>query len=232
MREPLADPMADAPLRDPYPAPPPPRSSRAWWILAGVLLVLVGGFVAAGLAVRSWLTPAPPAPTSVISVRPTGAILVAVRDLARLETAEVHVEKVIDLTDQQKRLFGLIETTDAILLVAVGHATLGVDLSKLGDDDVSMDASGKVARLRLPAPELLQAGLDEQATYVYTRTTSALGRRNEHLETQARREAVEAIKKVALAPDMIAKAKVQTERQLRALVSRLGAERVEITWRE
>ncbi len=233
VREPLPKPDVDALPRDPFAAVAPPR--RGAWVLGAVVVLVVlvlGGVVAVGLAARAWLTPAPPAPTSVITVRPTAAILVAVRDLARLETGEVHVEKVIDLTDQQKRLFGLIDATDALLLVAVGHGTLGVDLSKVRDDDITMDAAGKVATLRLPPIELLQAGLDEDATYVYTRSTSVLARRNEHLEAQARREAVAAIKRAATTPDMMSRARVQAERQIRALVSRLGAERVEITWRE
>lgn len=230
MPEPLSPPDAGAPLRNSYPSEPPPaRSSRALWVLSFVVVLAIGVLAALGLGVRSWLAP-PPA--SVITVRPTATILLAVRDLARLETAEVHVEKVIDLADQQSRLFGLVEGTDAILLVAVGHGTLGVDLSKMAEGDVSMDAEGKTARLRLPAPELLGAGLDEKATYVYTRSTSLLARRNEQLEGQARREAVEAIKKAAVAPDMIARAKAQAERQLRALITKLGADRVEITWRE
>ncbi len=233
MQEPLPKPEVDAPLRDPLHAAVQPRRG-AWTLgaLAALAALVLGGVVAAGLAASAWLTPPPPAPTSVITVRPTAAILVAVRDLARLETGEVHVEKVIDLTDQQKRLFGLLDATDALLLVAVGHATLGVDLSKVRDDDITMDATGKVATLRLPPIELLQAGLDEDATYVYTRSTSVLARRNEQLEAQARREAVAAIKKVATTPDMMTRARAQAERQLRALVSRLGAERVEITWRE
>src|ERR1041384_70788 len=66
-------------------------------------------------------------------VRPTGTILMAVRDLARLETNELHMEKVIDLTDKQSRFFGLIDTTDAILLIAAGDVTIGIDLTKMGD---------------------------------------------------------------------------------------------------
>ncbi len=227
MQDKPTDPGTGAPERAPRPALPASRG--VGWVLPVVLAVLLGGLLVAGLGVRAWLTP-PPASTLV--VRPGASILLAVRDLARLETFEVHVEKVIDLTDRQSHLFGLVEASDAILLVAVGNATLGVDLSKVGEDDVTMDPVSKTARLRLPAPELLQAGLDEKATYVYTRSTSVLARRNEQLESQARREAVEAIRKVALQPDMMARARAQAERQLRALVSRLGADHVEITWRE
>lgn len=196
-----------------------------------VLALCIALGVAVLFGVRAALTP-PPASTSVVVVRATPDVMVAVRDLARLETAEVHVEKVIDLTDTQSHMFGLVQATDAILLVAVGNATLGVDLSKLTEGDVAMDAEKKTARLRLPAPELFQAGLDEEATYVYTRTTSLLAKRNEQLEGRARREAVEAIRKAAQTPEMKDRAKAQAERQIRSLVRQLGAERVEITWRE
>lgn len=227
MRE-QPQPRTDAPIRDPYTEIAAPKR-RVGWLLPLALLLLAGVLAGIALITREWLTP-PPA--SVVTVRPGAAILIAARDLARLETAQVHVEKVIDLSDRQSRFFGLVEAEDAILLVAAGDATLGVDLAKLGEDDVTMDPVTKTARLRLPAPEVLQVGLDEQGTYVFQRTTSTFARRNEQLESRARREAVEAIKKVAMGPDMMGRAKVQAERQLRALVSHLGAEKVEITWRE
>lgn len=222
------EPESERPLVDPY-ARGPARGVKRWQVmavLAGAILAIAG---AIGLGVASW-TP-PPATTSVITVHSTPNVLVAVRDMARLETAEVHVEKVIDLTDTQSHMFGLVQATDAILLVAVGQATLGVDLSKLTEADISMDPTSKVATLRLPAPEVFTAGLDENATYVYTRTTSVLAKRNEQLETQARREAVTAIRKAADTPEMKNRAKAQAEKQITSLVRQLGAERVEITWK-
>ena len=223
-----AESASDGPLVDPY-AQTSARIARKWQptvVLVAAILAIAG---AIGLGVASW-TP-PPASTSVVTVHSTPNVLIAVRELARLETAEVHVEKVIDLTDTQSHMFGLVQATDAILLVAVGQATLGVDLAKLSETDVSMDPTSKTARLRLPAPEVFQAGLDENATYVYTRTTSLLAKRNEQLEGNARREAVAAIRKAADTEEMKAKAKAQAEKQITSLVRQLGAERVEITWK-
>jgi hypothetical protein len=68
--------------------------------------------------------------TSSETVRSGPALLLSVRELARLELLELHLEKVLDLAEKQSRFFGLIETTDAILLVAAGDVTLGVDLSQ------------------------------------------------------------------------------------------------------
>ena len=42
----------------------------------------------------------PPMTSSVTVVRPTPDVLVAVRDLARLESASFHMERVIDLSDK------------------------------------------------------------------------------------------------------------------------------------
>lgn len=204
-----------------------PGMRAALWV--AILAIFVGGIVASALLVRGALS-RPTSAVSIVTVRPTPSLLMSVRDLARLETTELHMEKVIDLTDTQSRLFGLVQAKDALLLVAVGRATIGVDLSKLGDGDVSMDPERKVARLRLPAPELFGVSLDESATYVYERSTSLLARRNEQLESQARREAVAAIEKAAMEGDVMTRAKTQAERQIRSLVTQLGAESVIITW--
>ncbi len=226
----LEEPESERPLLDPF-ARAPARTVKRWQVTAVLLVGFLAIAGAIGLGVASWMWTPPPASTSVVTVHSTPNVLVAVRDLARLETAEVHVEKVIDLTDTQSHMFGLVQASDAILLVAVGQATLGVDLSKLGEADISMDPTSKTATLHLPAPEVFQAGLDENATYVYTRTTSVLAKRNEQLETQARREAVAAIRKAADTPEMKNRAKVQAEKQITSLVRQLGAVRVQITWK-
>jgi hypothetical protein len=212
------------PLKTTRPASPA-RLSTALYVLLGLLTAAV---VVLGVLV---LFPQTPPPAGNVVVNPTPSLLTAVKDLARLETTEVHVEKVIDLTDRQSRLFGLIQATDAILLVAVGRATIGVDLGKLREGDITMDPDSKAAKLRLPSPELLGAAIDERATYVYTRSTSTFAKRNEGLEGQARREAVAAIEKAATTEEVMARAKGQAERQLRSLVTQLGATSVEISWR-
>lgn len=218
------DPFQPAPTKHEAAITKAARLPVALYTLLGILTAIV---VVLGVII---LFPSSPPPTS-ITVKPTPSLLTAVKDLARLETTEVHVEKVIDLTDRQSRFFGLIEVTDAILLVAVGRATIGVDLGKLREGDVSMDPESKIAKLHLPKPELLSASLDERATYVYTRTTSTLAKRNEGLETQARREAVAAIEKAATTDEVMARAKSQAEKQLTKLLTQLGAKSVEISWR-
>jgi hypothetical protein len=166
-----------------------------------------------------------------LALRSTSVVLVAVRDLARLETNELHYEKVIDLSDRQSHFFGLVEATDAILLVASGDVTIGVDLGQLTEADITTDPATKRVTVHLPQPDVLSTRLDEGRTYVYTRTTNLLARRNEQLETRARQEAVVAIEKAARETDVIERARRQAEKTLHSLASGLGVHDLVIAWK-
>lgn len=204
------------------------------WLFSALAAFAVLCLVAAVVLLIAWRSATSvftPLRTSRVEVRPSVDLVVAVREIARLETTEVQVEKVVDLADQQSVFFGLIEAKDAMLLVASGKATIGVDLGTLANDDVTFDPETKSAKLRLPPPAVLAVSLDEEKTYVYTRSTDTLAKRNEHLETRARREAVKAIEKAAHDPELMARARTQTERQLKALLLRFGVHHVDITWK-
>ena len=210
---------------DPY-VPLPRKAPFA--LLAALVVVSIAAV--AFIVARAFHEPAPP-PASSIEMHPSPTLLLAVRDLARLETNEMHFEKVIDLTDKQSRFFGLIDATDALLLVATGDVTMGVDLGKVGDSDIHFDPVTKSASMTLPPPEIFSTSLDEKKTYVYTRSTSALAERNEQLETRARQEAVAAIAEAAKTDEATNQAKKQAERELRALATALGAKDVTFVWK-
>jgi hypothetical protein len=164
------------------------------------------------------------------AVGPPPAVVVAVRDLARLDATSFHIEKVIEVSEAQSRLWGLVEAKDAILLVAVGDVVAGVDLGKLRDQDVSVDGATHTARLHLPAAEVMSSTLDERATHVYSRSTDVLADRNEQLEGEARRRAEDAMRKAAIDAGILDRAQVSAERTLRALLRSLGYEHVEVDW--
>jgi hypothetical protein len=195
--------------------------------LVGSLTLLVSGLVLYVVVSRFAVEPA----SSRTVMRPTGTILMAVRDLARLETNELHMEKVIDLTDKQSKFFGLVDTADAILLVAAGDVTIGIDLAKLDEHDFVVDRETGAARLTLPAPEVLSTRLDEEHTYVYRRTTGLLAERNEHLESKARQEALRAIGDAARDAGTMEKARKQAERQVQQILEKFGITRATIGFR-
>ena len=174
---------------------------------------------------------AQPKETSEVRVQGSNTVVKSLRDLSRLETTSLHVEKVIDVRDHQKRLYGLLETEDSLLFIASGEVVIGVDLARLRDDDARFDEATKTATITLPEPEVLSTRFDEMHSYVHSRKTGALAERNEQLEAIARREATAAFEAAGRQKDVRDRAKEQAERQIRSLATAWGAKNVIVTWR-
>ncbi|MCA9599405.1 MAG: DUF4230 domain-containing protein [Myxococcales bacterium] len=206
------------------PAPTTDRRFSIGWLVGALL----AGAIAGGVAGRLASTPAPKPAATVTVIRPTPNVVTAVRDLARLESAEFHVERVLDLRDKQSRFFGLVEAEDALLLVATGTVTAGVDLSKLGDDAVQVDSEKKTAHIRLPKAEILGSKLDNDHTYVHSRSTDVLAKRQESLESRARQEAEKSIVEGARQNGILARAQKNAERTVESLVRSLGYDSVTV----
>lgn len=186
-------------------------------------LLVLGGAVALGFFFSSWLGRSSEERTE----RSTATIVMAVQRMARLETVQLEMQQVIDLRDKQERLFGLLKTEDAVLLIASGRVSAGVDLSTMKADAVSVTAEGRRVRVTLPPAAIFSVTLDNDHTFVHTRDTGLLATRNEQLETQARGRAEELFRQAALRSQVLEHAQRNAETTLRALLVSLGFEQVE-----
>jgi hypothetical protein len=158
--------------------------------------------------------------------------LLAVQALARLESVEYHMERVIDLKQRQDRLFGLLQADDAILLVAAGDVVAGVDLTKLHDGDVIVEKRARHVQLRVPPPEILSVRIDNDRTYVHTRKTDLLAQRNEQIETRARQIAESTIRQAALDTGILERAQSGATHTLTMLARTFDYDRVDVLWSE
>lgn len=195
----------------------------AWPLAAVAIVAMVLAFLREGRGAE---------PASKIDVAPSNTVVREIRAVGRLETAVLHVEKIIDMKDTQRRAYGLVEAKDALLYVAVGEVILGVDLGRLGEDDVEVDPKTNVVTIVLPQPEVLVTRFDEQKSHVHARETDLLAKRNEDLEAAARREATAAFAAAGKEPSAVARAREQAERQLRALAKAWGASDLVVRWKE
>jgi len=117
-----------------------------------------------------------------------------VRALARLETIQYSIEKVITAEIGQGTfdfLFG-----DRLLFVAHGIVIAGIDMSRINPEDMQMQ--GGALTVVLPEPEIFVATLDNEKSYVYDRETGLLTHGDVNLETTARQVAEAEIRKAAL----------------------------------
>ena len=141
-----------------------------------------------------------------------------IRALARLETIQYSVEKVI--TGETgggtfQALFG-----DKILFVAHGTVVAGIDMEKLKPED--MHYENGVLTVKLPPAEVLVATLDNDKSRVYQRDTGILAQPDPNLETLVRQKAEEEILKAALEDGILTHAKENAQAYLTRFFAALG----------
>jgi hypothetical protein len=128
------------------------------------------------------------------------------------------VEKVITAETGQGTfgfLFG-----DRLIFVAHGEVIAGVDLAKMGSQDLWVE--NNVLYMRVPEPEIFIATLNNEKSYVYNRDTGALTHGDVNLETTARQAAEAEIRAAALEDGILIQARQNAENYLSRLVLELG----------
>jgi hypothetical protein len=156
-------------------------------------------------------------PTPTILPDPI-TIINQVRPLARLETIQYTIEKVITAEVGQGVLAPLLG--DRLLFVGHGYVTAGVDLEKITSKDLTFE-DGAI-KVRLPAAEIFDATLDNDKSYVYDRETGLLTHGDINLETLARQTAEDQIRQAALDDGILAQAQANAEDYMRSLLNKLG----------
>ncbi len=109
---------------------------------------------------------------------------------------------------------------DKLLFVAHGTVIAGIDLEKLGEDDIWL--IGGVLYVRLPEAEIFFVNLDNDKSYVYDRDTGWLTSGNVDLETEARKAAEDEILDAALEDGILDQARTNAENFILRLLWDLG----------
>ena len=145
-----------------------------------------------------------------------------VRALARLETIQYTIEKVITAEINQGVLGPLFG--DRVLFVGHGYVIAGVDMAKMNETDLWLQDG--VLNVRLPAAEVFVATLDNERSYVYDRDTGLLTHGDVNLETTARQAAEQEILNAALEDGILDQAQQNAETYLLRFFLALGYDQV------
>ncbi len=156
-------------------------------------------------------------PTPTVLPDPV-TIVHEIRTLARLETIQYTIEKVVTAETGQTVLAPLFG--DRLLFVAHGYVTAGIDLEKIGSQD--MVVQDGTLYVTLPAAEVFVATLDNDKSYVYDRETGLLTHGDINLETAARQVAENQIEQAAIDDGILDQAQVNAETYLKSLLNSLG----------
>jgi hypothetical protein len=195
-----------------------------------VVLVLIGREFIGGLGGLGMNVPqqirevvATPTPT----IRDRGGTIQQIRSLNRLETQSYSVERIIEASVERGNILDTF-LGDRLLLIASGTVVAGVDLSKLGEDDVTLSADGEQITLRLPPAEIFSNTLDNNRTRVYDRQTGIFANQQQDLETQARQEAENEILKAACEGGIMQKAADEAKQSMEQFLGLLEFESVTV----
>lgn len=141
-----------------------------------------------------------------------------IRALARLETIQYSVEKVVQCEVGQ----GVLGFAFGDKLLFVGHGTViaGIDMDKLQPQDMKFENG--VLSVKLPPAEVLISTLDNQKSYVYDRQTGIITKPNADLETNCRQSAEQEILKAALEDGILEHAQTNAQAYLLRFFAALG----------
>lgn len=189
-----------------------------WAGLLPVLLAVLGLFFGAGVLVARSMRS-----SGRSGIADTAAVVTQVQALSQLVTVQYVFEKVVLLDDV--KWYG----QNRLLMIAHGVVKAGVDLRKVTKADVTID--GDRLRLRLPRSQLVDTYLDESRTEVLERSTGILRQFDQQMEQDARRQAIESIRKAARAAGILRDADERTRLQLNALGLAAGFRAVDVEFR-
>lgn len=150
----------------------------------------------------------------------TATIVRQVQGLSQLVTVKYVLEKVVILEDV--KWYG----ESRVLLVAHGIAKAGVDLGQLRQEDLSVQ--GRRIRVQVPPVMITDVYLDEHKTQVVERSTGLLRLFDKDLEQNARRQAIDDIRRAARSSGILDDAEERVRLQLQHLFGQMGFEEVEL----
>ncbi len=149
----------------------------------------------------------------------TSSMLKQVQALSELSTIKYIFEKIVVLEDV--KWYG----ENRVTLIAHGIVKAGMDFQRLGTNDLSI--SEKKISIALPPPQILDAYLDDKKTQVMERSTGLMRSFDRDLEQNARRQAVDDLKRAARYNGILKEADERARLQLSFLFHQLGFTEIE-----
>lgn len=217
------------------PEPEPVRSRRGlFWLVAILLVALLAGLVVVrtttGLLDR--LTN-PFAEQQTDRSQPP--LLESIKDLSRYVAAEGNFQVVVDTQRNRENVpeFLLNERT---LFVAAGSVESYVDFSTISQDAIVVSEDGKSATITLPAPQLGEANLDQEKSYVFSEEKGLLNQIGDMFgQDPNKQQAIyvlseDRIEAAARESELPQRAQENTTKMLQGLLKSLGYEQVTVTY--
>ncbi len=148
-----------------------------------------------------------------------------VRQLNQLTTVRYTVQRVVTLEEPRPPL-----SSERLLLIIQARVEAGLDLSHLQERDIERRPDGTVL-IRLPAPQILNAAIDEGETRVWDRQKTwwtPWVPFDQGMEQRARVKGLEEARKAAVDAGILKQAEANAESSIRTLLNLAGVAKVQV----
>jgi hypothetical protein len=152
------------------------------------------------------------------------ALLQQVKTLSELVTVQYVIEKVVVVEDVK---WIAVLGENRVLMVAHGVVKAGLDLNRLQPGDLRVHDQS--ITVKLPPARITEAFLDEKQTRVVERSTGFLRSFDKDLEQTARQNALDEIRRAALAGGILKDADSRARQQLTNLLRQAGFQQVQFS---
>ena len=188
------------------------------------LLVVGGGAVA-------WMLLAPGRASTIDRSGPV--VLQALADLSSYRAATGTFQVIVDEEKDFSKIPAFL-AGERTILVATGSVDADIDFGSLAADAVTVSADRKSVSITLPQAQLAPAQLDHEHTYVATRQRGIVNRVSDALSSNPADDhklllkAQERLVETAVDTELRARAESNTASMLKALLTSLGFEHIEV----
>ena len=221
------------PASGPYAVERPNRfGRRVFWTLLVVAALVVG---ALGINMTGWL----PEFRNPFAEKKTDAsqppLLLSIKDLSRFVAAEGEFQVVIDLKKDRKYVPDWL-VNERTLYVADGTVQAYVDFRNLDESAIKVSPDRKSVEITLPAPELGEATLNNERSYVFAEERGLINRIGDFFDGDPNRQretlltAEGKIKEAAANSALQDTAEENTRKMLTTLLHSLGYDTVTVTF--
>jgi hypothetical protein len=162
-------------------------------------------------------------------------LLQSMRDLSRYVAADGTFQVIVDLQQHKENIPDFL-VNQRTLFVGSGTVEAYVDFGSLADDAIEVDEANNTARITLPAPQLSQAALDMNRSYVVAEERGLLNRIGDAFRSDPNKqqrvyqEAQNRITEAARGSGLDQRARENTQKMLESLLTRLGYTSVTVTY--
>jgi len=191
---------------------------QIFWVLAVAFVFITGAWL--GIKLTHALAPAA-GPHELNTV----TVVQQIQTLSDLVTVKYVMEKVEIIKSPPTTTLGqFVQGENRVLLLAHGVVKAGIDLRGIKPEDVAI--SDRKIILRLPPPQITDAYLDERQTQVIDWEKGFLRDFDKDLETTARQNAVDDIRRAARMAGILKDADERARLELAVFLNRAGFEQV------